>query len=261
MIWPAIIAAIGSIASSAVSAYGNSASGSDDLKKLSKRQLAGQPVDDITAYQRNALLESALVEELLNIQRRRALSKALFDIAGMRSPFPTDIPVIEGFNVITRREKGPATRIVTPGGVVNTSDIPEVRKFIESGGSPEVANFIAPVLHALRNPVVSVAAKSKGGTPRDQAISSALQNRDITVYQARDPEFLARNIGIPIRIRRKGRDTILMLPPLGDRTKELFPSGKVPYEIKAPRDQELITAIANKDFDAAINRLIQLGLI
>lgn len=171
MVLPAVAIAAGAAASAAGSAasglLAGSKQGSDDLRKLQKRALQTNPLDEIAKSQEAALREAMLLNALTDMIERKALRDDMLRLAGFSGEYAR-VPLFEGPSVITRKEKGPPTRITVPGGpaVLPAQNLP-----------PEVVSqldLLGPLLVALRNPIVQVAARSKGGGPLDRAVTQGL---------------------------------------------------------------------------------------
>lgn len=228
----AIISAAGSIGGSLLSSKGGGAGG-DDLKKLMKDQLKPDPMDEIGKQQQAALREYLFIRSLIEMQEDRALRDDRLRLAGFE-PKEMTIPFLYGPSIVQRSEKGPDKLINIPGGM--TTYVPGLSQeqdiHLQGGKSiggvggvggvgvqqqppqslytDEWISFIAPILLALRRPIINTNVNDL----MDTEITRRLETGEITPFQAQSREYTTRNIGIPYRVRRKGKDITGILPPV-----------------------------------------------
>lgn len=248
----AVISAAGSIGGSLLSSKGGQAGG-DDLKKLMKDQLKPDPMDEIGKQQQAALREYLFIRSLIEMQEDRALRDDRLRLAGFE-PKEMTVPFLYGPGVVQRSEKGPDKLINIPGGM--TTYVPGLSPdqdiYLQGGKSiggvsdqqqppkslytNEWINFIAPILLALRKPIINTDI----GNPVDTEITRRMNTGEMTPFQAQSREYTVRNIGIPYRVRRKGEDIVGILPPVPQNVPLESTPKNVTFEKGDVRASELV---------------------
>ncbi len=243
-----VLGAAGSIGAAAIS---GSKEGGDDLRKLQKKALQPDPIDEVMKQARAALIEKALVDSLINSQQDRLLMEDKLRLAGFE-PEIRQIPVLTGPSVIRRSEKGPDKFIPVPGGqaIFDPSTL--------TPAEAENIDILGPILAAFRPKVLDVSATSKGGDIRDKIATTMLSQGKLNPVIGQSPiETLG---GARIGFQREGTDPQFFIPEEITSKFNNVP-GTIYIRRGTPGADELINLARQSQFEALIQKLISLGII